>query len=142
MKAVNFLKLIKRANEEFGFDINIDEDLDSLRCDAEQVILKRVKEPEEFVDGYKLSQEGNSGFLLFTDDDDSECIEVPTFLSEDWRERKYYRGTEIDSSGHLSFTPIEYYEVKTGDYLLAARIVDCHAKVVGLLVKIDVELNF
>lgn len=61
MKAVNFLNTIKRANEEFGFEIDVSDTLESLQCDAEQVLLKNLKEPEGFVDGYKLSEEGNSG---------------------------------------------------------------------------------
>lgn len=142
MKAVNFLNTIKRANEEFGFEIDVSDTLESLQCDAEQVLLKNLKEPEGFVDGYKLSEEGNSGSLLFADEDDSECIDVPVFLSDDWRDRKYYRGKEIDNCGNLAFFLVDYTEVKTGDYLLAARIVDCHAKVVGLLMKIDVDLDF
>lgn len=137
MNVVNYLNVIRRAHDDFGYEIDQDETLLNLSDDAERLILKNVKEPEDFCDMGHWEGDSLEGFFLFSDSDDSETIEVSPSLSDDKSKWNYYR--EVSEN---SFVKIDYDEAKSDDYFLAARIVDCEAKVLGLLFELDDEFDF
>lgn len=134
MNVVNYLNVIKRAHDDFGYEIDKDETLEYLYDDAEKLILKNVKEPEDLYNMGPLEDNSVEDFFPFTDSDYSETIDVSPSLSCDKQKWNYYR--EVSEN---SFVKIDYYEVKPGDYFLAARIVDCKAKVLGLLFQLNDE---
>lgn len=119
--------IINRANQEFNFMVDLNEDLATILGDASDILLDNIE-----YDRISVAEMSNSHSVLYWSDEMGYFLECSgDFLSGRSENFNWYRFNERTKD----YDPIKWYDATENDYVEVHRAIDSKGDVVLLLAK-------